>query len=84
MNDTNPTKKGKRIYLIYLKKIAQILPHQLSEKSNKSVSVIIFQYNHNSLFMHYEPVHHLLIDCTFLISCEVMDVRHMLCTIQEE
>ena len=35
-------KKRKRIYLIYLKKIAKTLLRQLSEKSDKSVSLIIF------------------------------------------
>ena len=34
--------KRKRIYLIYLKLIAKILLRQLSEKSDKSVSLIIF------------------------------------------
>ena len=35
-------KKKKRIYLIYLKQIAKILLRQLSEKSDKSVSLINF------------------------------------------
>ena len=34
--------KRKRIYLVYLKLIAKILLRQLSEKSDKSVSLIIF------------------------------------------
>ncbi len=37
-----------------------------------------------NLLRKHDSVHHLLIDCTLLICCEVMDVRHMLCTIQEE
>ena len=37
-----------------------------------------------NLLRKHDSIHHLLIDCALLICCEVMDVRHLLCTIQEE
>ena len=64
-------KKRKRIYLIYLKYIAIILPRQLSDKSDTSVSIIMICEGLNFSRRSLEIVELTLNSWPDILSCQV-------------